>query len=301
MKKLIFLTIFLAFMTQINFAQNNDPHLWLEDVENEKALEWVEQWNKKSVDVLTSQPGYQAIFEKNLEILNSTDRIPAPSIYGDYIYNFWQDDKHERGIWRRTKTASYLTGNPGWETILDIDALSASDNIKWVFKGATGLYPGYNKFLVSLSKGGGDAVIVKEFDIASKSFVENGFELPEAKGGASWIDENTLMVSTDFGDGVTTSGYQRQVKIWKRGTSLKEAELVFEGDAENMGIWGYTFPTEKKTYQLIMKRTSFYTGSYHVIENGKLISLDLPDDIDISGIFNDLVIFQLKSDWTPDK
>lgn len=301
MKKLIFLTIFLAFMTQINFAQNNDPHLWLEDVENEKALEWVEQWNKKSVDVLTSQPGYQAIFEKNLEILNSTDRIPAPSIYGDYIYNFWQDDKHERGIWRRTKTASYLTGNPGWETILDIDALSASDNIKWVFKGATGLYPGYNKFLVSLSKGGGDAVIVKEFDIASKSFVENGFELPEAKGGASWIDENTLMVSTDFGDGVTTSGYPRQVKIWKRGTSLKEAELVFEGDAENMGIWGYTFPTEKKTYQLIMKRTSFYTGSYHVIENGKLISLDLPDDIDISGIFNDLVIFQLKSDWTPEK
>lgn len=297
MKKYVSLFILMTVMTAMSFAQNTDPFFWLEEVENEKALEWVEQWNEKSLSVLKGQPCYQSTFEKNLEIYNSTDRIPAPSIYGDYIYNFWQDDKHERGIWRRTKTESYLTGNPEWEAILDIDALSEKDNIKWVFKGASGLYPNYNKFLVSLSKGGGDAVVVKEFDPTTRSFVENGFELPEAKGSVSWIDENTLMVSTDFGDGITTSGYPRQVKIWKRGTGLKDAQLVFEGSETDMGIWGYTVPTEKKTYQLIMRRTSFYSGSYHVIENGKLIDLDLPDDIDLSGIFNDLVILQLKSDW----
>jgi prolyl oligopeptidase len=297
MKRISLLFGLIVIFTQMNMAQDTDPYLWLENVDAEKSLEWVNQWNKKTLEVLTSQPDYQSIYDKNLEIYNSTDRIADPTIYGDYIYNFWQDQDHERGIWRRTTLKSYLSGTPEWETVIDIDKLSEKDNVKWVFKGATGLYPDYNKFLVNLSKGGGDAVIVKEFDAVSKSFVENGFYVPEAKGSVSWIDKNTIMVSTDFGDGVTTSGYPRQVKIWKRGTDLKDAQLVFEGSENDMGIWGYTIPTEKKTYQLIMKRTSFYSGSYYVIENGKLIKLDVPEDIELSGIFNDQVIFQLKSDW----
>jgi prolyl oligopeptidase len=284
-------------MTQINFAQE-DPFIWLEDVDAEKSLEWVEKWNEKSLKVLTSQPDYQNIYKKNLEIYNSTDRIAAPSIYGNFIYNFWQDKEHVRGIWRRTSLQSYLSEKPSWETVIDIDKISEEDNEKYVFKGATGLYPDYNIFLVSLSKGGGDAVIVKEFNAESKTFIEGGFSLPEAKGSASWINKNTLMVSTDFGDGMTTSGYPKQVKIWKRGTELKDAKLVFEGNENDMGIWGYTLPTENKTYQLIMQKTSFYSGNYFVIEKGELIKLELPEDIELSSIFNKLVIFQLKSDWT---
>jgi len=127
--------------------------------------------------------------------------------------------------------------------------------------------------------------------------LKNGFYLPEAKGGASWIDENTLMVSTDFGDGMTTSGYPKKAKIWERGTELKDAKLVFEGAETDMGIWGMSEIKEHKTYRIIIQRTSFYTGSYYVIENDQLIKADLPEDIQISGIFNDLVILQLKSDW----
>jgi prolyl oligopeptidase len=297
MKKFFILLILPTLMTQLSFAQNNDSYLWLEEVENEKALDWVEQWNKKTLQVLTSQPGYENIYNKNLEIYNSTDRIADPAIYGNYIYNFWQDQQHERGIWRRTTVKSYLSGSPEWETILDIDALSQKDDIKWVFKGASGLYPDYNKFLVNLSKGGGDAVIIREFDVQTKSFAENGFYIPEAKGSASWIDGNSIMVSTDFGDGVTTSGYPRQVKIWKRGTDLNNARLVFEGEEENMGIWGYTFHDENRTYQIIMKYMTFYTAKKYVIEDGKLIELNLPDDIDFSGIVSGMVILRLKSDW----
>lgn len=295
MKELILFTL-VAFMTQIGFAQE-DPYLWLEEVDGEKSLKWVEQWNKKSLDVLTNQPDYKNIYEKNLEIYNSTDRIAAPSIYGDLIYNFWQDKDHVRGIWRRTTMKSYLSENPDWETVIDIDALSEKDGEKYVFKGAEGLYPEYNKFLINLSKGGGDAVIVREFDAKTKTFIEDGFKLHEAKGSSSWIDENTLMVSTDFGDGMTTSGYPKQVKIWKRGTDLKDAKLVFEGNEEDMGIWGYAIHTKEKVYQLIMQRTSFYSGSYYVIEKGELIKLDLPEDISLGNIFKKQVIFDLKSDW----
>lgn len=296
MKKYLFLCLMMA-MAKINTAQE-DPYLWLEEVENPKALERVEQWNKKTLDVLTNQKNYRAIFNKNLEIYNSKERIADPSIVGNYIYNFWQDDRNQRGIWRRTTLKSYLSENPDWETLLDLDALSEKDKVKWVWKGATGLYPDYKKFMVSLSKGGGDAVIIREFDVDAKSFVEGGFELPEAKGGVSWIDENTLLVATDFGDGVTTSGYPVKVKAWKRGTDLADAKTLFTGETTDMGVWGNTEQTAKKTYLLISRRTSFFTGENYVVENGQLVKLDLPEDIELSGIFNELVILQLKSDLT---
>lgn len=283
--------------TQMIIAQEADPYQWLEEVEAPKALEWVEEWNDKSIGVISSQPGYNDIYEKNLDILNSTDRIANPGIYGKYVYNFWQDQQYQRGIWRRAELKSYLSGTPDWEILLNIDELSKKDDVKWVFKGASGLYPDYNKFLVTLSKGGGDAAIVKEFDVQSKAFVENGFFLPEAKGGASWIDENTLLVSTDFGDGVTTSGYPMQVKIWKRGTKLENAQEVYKGLETDMGIWGYAQQNPEKVYQLITRRTSFYSGDYLFIENGKAVKLDLPDDIELNTIFNGQVIFQLKSAW----
>jgi len=301
MKKITALLILVALMTQLNFAQNNDPYIWLEEVDAEKSLNWVEHWNKKSLNTLTKQAEYQNIYETNLKIYNSSDRIADPTIYGIYIYNFWQDKEHVRGIWRRALLKDYSDKNPKWEIVIDLDKLSEEDNEKYVFKGATGLYPDYNKFMVSLSKGGGDAVIIKEFDAVSKTFTKNGFFLPEAKGNAFWVDENTLMVSTDFGDGLTTSGYPRQVKLWKRGSELKDAKLVFEGKEDDMGIWGYSIPTKKKTHQLIMQKTSFYSGSYFVLEKGKLIKLNLPEDIQPSTIFKGLFVFQLKSDWTPGK
>jgi prolyl oligopeptidase len=297
MRKYTLLIGLIALMIQTSFSQTEDPYLWLEDVDNEKALEWVENWNEKSLDVLTSQEDYEELHEQNLKILNSTDRIASPSIYGEYIYNFWQDQDYQRGIWRRTTRESYLSGSPDWEILLNIDELSEKDGVKWVFKGATGLFPDYNRFLVSLSKGGGDAVIIREYDVSSKSFVENGFYIPEAKGSVSWIDKNTLMVSTDFGEGVTTSGYPTQVKIWKRGTKLENAREVFKGSEEDMGIWGYTLPTVEKVYQLIMHRTSFYEGSYYFIENEKLVKPELPEDIDLTTIFDGKAIFQLKSTW----
>ncbi len=296
-----YLTVTLFVMAaMLTYAQkSDDPFQWLENVDDEKALEWVNKWNEKSLEAFSEQPVYQEIYNKNLEIMNSDERIASPGLVGDYVYNFWQDEEHQRGIWRRTTLKSYLGSNPEWEILLDIDELSAKDNVKWVFKGASGLYPDYKKFLVSLSKGGGDATVIKEFDAETKSFVSGGFYIPEAKGGASWIDENTLMVSTDFGEGMTTSGYPMQVKILKRGQELENAREIFKGNEDDMGIWGSAIHTKDKVYQLISRRTSFYEGEYYFIENGKPIKLELPEDIELSSIFKDQVIFQLKSDWKP--
>lgn len=295
MKKILFLCVLCNLST---LMAQEDKYQWLEEVDGKNSLEFVEKQNKASLDVLMNQKEYQDIYDKSLAIINATDRIAYPSFYGNYVYNFWQDKDHERGVWRRTSRADYNTGNPKWETVLDIDALSAKDNIKWVFKGASGLYPQYNRFMVNLSKGGGDAVVIREFDATTKTFVTNGFEIAEAKGGASYWDENTLIVASDFGAGtMTTSGYARQVKLWKRGTLLKDAQLIFEGDVNDVSSGGYVLRDGDRKYLIVSRGMTFYTSKSFVWESGKLIPLALPDDSGPGGILSNQLIVNLKSDW----
>ncbi len=275
-----------------------DAYLWLEVIDSKKSLEFVNTQNKITQDKLSSNAEYQAIYDKSLEIYNSTYRIAFPSIIGNHIYNFWQDKEHARGIWRRTTKESYLSNNPIWETLLDIDALALKDDIKWVYKGSNGLYPNYNRFIINLSNGGGDAVEIREFDITTKSFIKDGFYIPQAKGYASYLDENNLIVSTDFGEGtMTTSGYPNQVKLWKRGTLLKDAQLIHTGNINDVSSSGYVMRDNDKNYLLIHQGTTFYTRIAYLCENNKLIKLDLPEDISISTILNDQIVLNLKSDW----
>lgn len=276
-----------------------DKYLWLEDIDGEKSLEFVNAQNKATFEKLSKEKDYQSIYDKSLEIYNSTEKIAYPSINGNYVYNFWKDKNNVRGIWRRCKLSEYKNGKYDWETLIDIDELSKKDNIKWVYKGSDGLYPSYNRFLISLSNGGGDAVVIKEFDVDKKQFIENGFKIDEAKGGAQFVDENTLIVSTDFGEGtMTTSGYPRQVKLWKRGTLLKDARLIYEGQAPDVGNWGGVLRDGEKSYVLVNRAITFFQTAFLVWMGDKMITLDLPDDSALKGILKNQLIIHLKSDWT---
>ena len=298
MKKYILLLLVLLGINQFIQAQE-DKYIWLEEIDSEKSLEFVDSLNKATVEKLSAEKDYQVIYDKSLEIYNSNERIAYPTIHGNYVYNFWKDKDHIRGIWRRSPLDSYTSGQPVWETLLDMDELSKKDDIKWVYKGSSGLYPDYNRFLVQLSNGGGDAVIIKEFDVIKKQFMEDGFYIDESKGVADYVDENTLLVATDFGEGtLTTSGYPRQVKLWKRGTSLKDAQLIYEGESTDVGTWSLVLRDDSKTYTIVFQRPSIFSGRLFVWMNNKIIKLDIPDDAMPSSILNNQVILQLKSDWT---
>jgi prolyl oligopeptidase len=277
-----------------------DPYLWLEEVRGEKALDWVKAHNEATLAVLEAQPGFQEMYDKALDILNSKVRIPYPQIRGKYLYNFWQDEKNERGLWRRTTLAEYRKRSPEWEVLLDVDKLCRDEGEQWVFKGASGLYPDYNLFLVQLSRGGGDAVVVREFDASTKQFVKGGFTLPEAKTDVSWRDRDSIYVGTDFGAGsLTESGYPRISKLWKRGTPLGSAETVFEGDVKDVETGCATINTPERRYDVIHRGMTFYTSNTFVIENGKPLKIEIPDDADFGGFFKNQMLVRLKSDWTP--
>jgi prolyl oligopeptidase len=276
-----------------------DPFAWLEDVEGEKALAWAKEQNAKTLPELTSRPEYKAVYAKALSILDSKDKIPVPALYGTTVYNFWKDEKHERGIWRRTTLDSYRTASPAWETVIDVDALAKAENTPWDFKGADCLPPDFRRCMVSLSRGGADASTVREFDTVTRAFVAGGFTLPEAKSSVSWRDADTLWVGTDFGAGsLTTSGYPRVVKLWKRGTPLTDAKTVFEGSEKDVYAYGTTLHTADGRHDIVVRVPAFYKQQTYLYLGERLVRLEIPEDADLSGIFKDQVLFSLRTDWT---
>jgi prolyl oligopeptidase len=299
MKLLKYLLVSIIFLPAFIFPQEKtDPFLWLEEIDSPKAMEWVKAQDTITVNALKEFPEFQNLYENNLKILNSKERIAYPSIIGKYIYNFWQDSANERGLWRRTSLESYLSASPDWETVLDIDSLSKADGVQWVYKGADYLYPEFNLCLLNLSRGGSDATVVKEFDLRTKKFVKGGFDLPEAKQSVGWIDKDHLFVGTDFGKGsMTTSGYPRIVKEWTRDTPLSDAKTIFAGDSTDVSVGGYEINTPERSYQIIYRGITFYTSHIYTMVNGSLVKLDLPLDIQFDGIFKNQMLFELKSNW----
>lgn len=280
----------------------DDPYLWLEEVEGERALEWVHARNKECFDELEADERYGKFLSQAEKILNAKDRIPYGSIRGKYVYNFWQDAEHVRGIMRRTTPESYRLAKPEWETVLDIDALAKAEDENWVYKGTAWLAPDYERCLIKLSRGGTDASVHREFDMVAKRFVEGGFALPEAKSGVTWLDRDTLLVGTDWGEGsLTESGYPRVAKRWKRGTPLAKATTIFEGRHEDIGIWPRVMDSGEDTIALVDQSLTFFTGAYHVIgPDGKLTSLPLQESADLAGFYAGRLLFTLREAWEVD-
>jgi prolyl oligopeptidase len=285
---------------RLDAADVPDEHQWLEEIEDERALAWVKERNARTVAELEARPEFEPIYDRTLEMLDSKDKIPTPRLHGSTVYNFWKDDRHERGIWRRASIESYRAAQPEWETVLDVDALAAAEGQPWVWKGADCLPPAYRRCLVSLSRGGADAVEVRELDTVTRSFVAAGFTLPEAKSSISWRTEDEVWVGTDFGAGsLTTSGYPRIVKLWKRGTPLAEARVVFSGEAADVGSFGFSAHTPDGRYDVVQRIPAFFRQQTYLLLGERLVRVDVPEDADVRFFWKDQLGVSLRTDWTP--
>ncbi len=284
-------------------AAVEDPYLWLEDVGGDKQLDWVRKQNAASQKAIESAPGFSALQEDLLKILDSDDKIPYVYKQGDFLYNFWTDKTNQRGIWRRTTMDQYHSANPTWETLIDVDALNKAEGENWVWHGASCLRPEvkgdpYTRCLVSLSRGGADADVTREFDLATKAWVTDGFFRPEAKGSLGWIDENTVYVSTDFGPGsMTTSGYARIVKEWKRGTPMSAATLVYEGRDTDMAVGATHDSTPGFERDFVYRSLAFYNNELYLRgTDGSLTKIDAPNSAE-KNVYRQWLTLQLREPW----
>jgi prolyl oligopeptidase len=294
----------LAFSTHaetpaVTHPPATDPYLWLEDMQSPRALAWVEGQNARSLPVLKSDPRYDVFHAEALKIVNAADRIPTPQLIGPAIYNFWQDPSNVRGLWRRTTQGGYAGANPAWETVLDVDALSASEKANWVWKGANCPPPRYSLCLVSLSDGGEDAVRVREFDLASRTFVAGGFDLPRGKQNVDWLDDNTLILSREWGPGTLThSGYPFVVKTLKRGQSLDRAAEVFRGQATDVSVDpAVLHDGQGHIAVLIVQAVSFFETKVYLLTPRGVVPVPLPLKTSIEGLVDGQLIVSLKQDW----
>lgn len=282
-------------------TEKEDPYLWLEDVTGDKALNWVKERNAKTQGEFESKPEFNKLKDDLLEILNSKERIPFVTKYGEHYYNFWKDEKNERGVWRRTTLEEYRKAEPKWEVVLDLDAVATTEKENWVWSSVQLLRPGYKRALINLSRGGADATVTREFDMETKSFVKDGFYRPEAKGSLGWIDENTVFVSTDFGDGsMTTSGYPRLAKRWKRGTPIEKAELIYEGVPTDMSVSAIHDDTPGFERNFVSRNLAFYNDElYWLNPEGKLVKIDAPNTAN-KNVFREYLLLELRDAWEVD-
>lgn len=275
-----------------------DPNQWLEDVSSDRALAWVREQNAVTVKELEASPGFQTIRRRLLSIYDSEGRIPYVNKAGAYYYNFWKDAQHVRGIWRRTSLEEYLKKDPSWEVVLDVDKLAADEKENWIWKGDQMRYPDYTRCLVYLSRGGGDATVVREFDLVEKAFVTDGFTLPETKSEISWRGADSVYVGTDFGPGsMTDSGYPNVVKTWQRGTPLAAATQVFKGATTDVSSTGYASDEPGFHREFVVRGVTFFTSENYLVRDGKLVKLDIPEDATFD-TFREFLTVTLRKGWT---
>jgi prolyl oligopeptidase len=291
--------------TDVTTETSTDPYLWLEEVEGEDALAWVNAQNERSLTDITAHPSYESNLSKVMDLATSEDRIPYGSIRDGLVYNFWQDGTNTRGLWRRTTLESYETAEPEWETVLDFDKLAAAEDKNWVFKGSNCFKPkDAEKYLcmISLSDGGKDAVVNREFDLDTKSFVEGGFETTEAKQSVAWIDHDTVLVGTDWGgDGstVTESGYPSSVRIWKRGDALEDATELYAGQKTDVGVWPWSSELDDGTMIYgAVEADTFFTSQYWVLSDGDAFKFPIPAKSSLGGDYKGHQFVTLQEDWT---
>lgn len=280
-----------------------DDHLALEEVEGAEAMAFVAESNRKALTALEGDPRYETFRAQAEAILTATDRIPTPSFLGDGLGNFWQDAANPKGIWRRTTLDSYRSGDARWETLIDVDALAKAEGRDWVWKGADCLAPDETRCLVNLSDGGKDAVVVREFDTTTKSFVDGGFSLPEGKHRIEWLDRDTLLVATDFGPNtLTESGYPFIVKALKRGQTLAQATEVYRGDIGDGGYGVspgvYRDKDGRILAVLINRPLDTFRAETWELRGMTAHQLDLPERVNVHGVIGQQLILGLDEDWT---
>ena len=291
----------LAFAPTTIAAQDtdaDDPYIWLEEIQGERALAKVDQWNADTEAVLTDQPEYPLAKAWAKQILDDTRQIAMPdAIQGDMVTNLWRDADNPRGLWRIASLESYMAGAPEWRVLIDVDKLGEDEGQSWVWHGANCLAPDYARCLIALSPGGTDADVVREFDVTTGRFVDGGFTLPEAKSNVAWFDEDTLFVGTDEGEGsLTDSGYPRLVKLWDRGTDFSTARQIAEGEQADISASGFSVLDGDTRWRFVNRSPSFWTNQISLVkEDGSTVPLPLPEDAEFEAVLNGLVIAKLNS------
>ena len=300
MKKLLSLAATTAALCAPPVLAEEDPYLWLEEVQDEKALDWVREKNAATFDELRDNDVFRRLYDEALGILTSDARIPDGGVIGEHFYNFWQDDIHVRGIWRRSPVDAFVAGSPEWETVLDMDALEEREHENWIWQGADCRGGDNDRCMIEVSRGGKDESVYREFSLDSKTFLEDGFVVPEAKSNIAWYGDDALLVATDWGDGLTDSGYALDVRLWRRGDDMAESRSLVRGETVDTLLAPFAIHSGDDEYAFVVRLFADWNINeyFRVVDGEASEPLDWPQRMNIDGIIDGAAIISLEQDWS---
>lgn len=289
------------------------PFSDLENIDGAEALKWVRERNAESEKRLGTDELFATLKNDILQIIQAKDRIPNISLRTDgnsvRVFNFWQDAKNPKGVYRSQSLEDFTAKKENWDILFDVDAIAAKEKENWVFKGMRCAPKDRDVCLLFLSRGGGDAVVAREFNLAKKSFVVGGISLPEAKMRLSWRDDDTLWVGAPHGsETVSKSGYPITVRLWKRGEDLSKVPVVMKGSLDDISVSGGTYRGMardakgvwvEKTVDIINRSVSFFQNETYVqMADGAWKMLPLPLETDLVDLSHGQMLFTVKKDAT---
>jgi prolyl oligopeptidase len=281
-----------------------DNYTWLEDINGEKPMAWVKAENAGTAAVIEKDKHFAPLQAEALKVLESPDRLPDPELRNGAVYNTWRDAEHVRGIVRRTTLKDYLTAQPQWDTVLDYDALSKTDKQSWVGEGLVCLRPDDEFCLAALSAGGEDADTLREINLKTGKFVEDGFVLPRGKQTVAWVDKDTLLIGRDWGPGtMSEAGYPITIRQWRRGQPLESATEVFRGDVKDNGYGDYAkvfIDGQGHLARLVERNLSTFAHETYLLLPSGPKKLGLPLKARVEGMLDGQLLTELDEDWSPE-
>jgi prolyl oligopeptidase len=289
--------------SQVSAVEQPDKYTWLEDIHGAKPMEWVKAEDARTADMLGKLKPFDELQGEALKVMDSPDKLPTPQFIGGMVYNTWRDKDHVRGIVRRTTLESYLTDDPKWETVIDYDALGRQDKQSWVGKGLECLEPEEEHCMVALSVGGEDAITLREFNLKSGKFVDDGFVMSRGKQRIAWLDGDTLLIGRDWGPGtMSEAGYPITIRKWKRGTPLESAVEVYRGEVKDNGYGDNPdVMVDGQGHRLAIverNKTTFEHEWYLLLSSGPK-KLELPMKAELEGLQDNQLLVSLNEDWIP--
>lgn len=268
-----------------------NPHLWLEDLDDPVARQWAADRTARTWATFGSGASFDMLAARLVEIRDDDRRFVVPDRIGEWCYGLLRDRHHRRGIWRRARFSGFLAGAPEWESLLDLDVLADSEDENWIWAGAAMLQPSQSRALLRLSRGGSDAVVVREYDVDRREFVTDGFVLPFARSTVSWIDKDSIYVSTDVGhEALTRSGYPRTARRWERGTDLADAPTVFAGEVDDISVTAGCDQASGFQRHYFVRVIDTARQEIHLHDGTRRVRLEVPLDAGVSWHRDHLVV-----------
>jgi prolyl oligopeptidase len=294
-----------------------DAFAWLEAIDGEQALAWVNAQTNRTLRDVRAMAGYAQRLQHNLRLGTQREfNIQYPSSVGGLVYNHFRSASQPAGVWRSTTLEEYRKDRPDWRTLLSLDDYNRQQGVDWVYGGSQVLpaalagearqgsdAPLRPRALIRLSRGGSDAAVFREFDTASRRFIpasEGGFELPEAKGFAAWWGKDALLVSSAAlgPDTQTTSGYARELRLLRRGQALAEAQVLFRAETTDVSLdWRVDHRPGHAPDLVITRRLQFSQFMHHLWDGQSARKLDLPSHVSLRVAQGHLTL-QTGAAWT---